>query len=223
MVKSKKILIADDQLLNTLVLEELCNNMGHDTIKARNGREAVELVRTERPDCVLMDVVMPEMDGLEATAQLKNDKETAHIPVIIITGLDSRKDRLSGIAIGADDFLTKPIDQEELALRLRNNLRNKEFHDFLAKHKQLLEEQVAERTRLLREGYIDTIHRLVLASEFKDEYTGAHINRISHYTREIAETCDLDSEFAEHIFYASPMHDIGKLRYLIRFNRNRVR
>jgi len=129
----------------------------------------------------------------------------------------------AGIAIGADDFLTKPIDQEELALRLRNNLRSKEFHDFLAEHKQLLEEQVAERTRVLREGYIDTIHRLVLASEFKDEYTGAHINRISHYTREIAETCDLDSEFAEHIFYASPMHDIGKLRYLIRFNRNRVR
>ena len=211
MTKSKKILIADDQLLNILVLEELCKNLGHDAVKARNGREAVELARTERPDCILMDVVMPELDGLEATKQLKNDKKTAHIPVIIITGLDSRKDRLAGIAIGADDFLTKPIDDEELALRLRNNLRNKEFHDFLAEHKKLLEEQVAERTRLLREGYVDTIHRLVLASEFKDEYTGAHINRISYYTREIAENCALGSEFVESIFYASPMHDIGKV------------
>jgi putative two-component system response regulator len=151
------------------------------------------------------------MDGLEATVMLKSDKDTAHIPVIIITALDSRKDRLAGIANGADDFLIKPIDKEELALRLRNNLRNKEFHDFLVEHKQLLEQQVAERTQWLREGYLDTIHRLVLASEFKDEYTGAHINRISHYTKEIAEACNLGSEFVESIFYASPMHDIGKV------------
>ena len=211
MDKSKKILIADDQLLNILVLEELCKELGHEIVTARNGHEAVELARNEHPDCILMDVVMPEMDGLEATTLLKNDSDTAHIPVIIITGLDSRKDRLAGIAIGADDFLTKPIDNEELALRLKNNLRNKEFHDFLLEHKQLLEKQVAERTQLLREGYVDTIHRLVLASEFKDKYTGAHISLISHYTREIAEACSLGSEFAESIYYASPMHDIGKV------------
>lgn len=211
MTKSKKILIADDQQFNILVLEDLCRDLGYDTVKARNGREAVELARTERPDCILMDVIMPEMGGLEATTLLKNDKETAHIPVIIITALDSREDRLAGIAIGADDLLTKPIDHEELALRLRNNLRNKEFHDFLAEHKQLLEKQVAERTKWLREGYVDTIHRLVLASEFKDGHTGAHIKRISHYAREIAEACNLGSEFAERIYYASPMHDIGKV------------
>jgi putative two-component system response regulator len=209
--QSKKILIADDQLFNIRVLEDLCKDLGHDTAKARNGREVVELARSERPDCILMDVIMPEMDGLEATRQLKNDKDTAHIPVIIITALDSRKDRLAGIAIGADDFLTKPIDKEELALRLRNNLRNKEFQDFLAEHKQLLEMQVAERTKWLREGYVDTIHRLVLASEFKDKHTGAHINRIGHYARELAEACNLGSAFAESIFYASPMHDVGKV------------
>lgn len=211
MTKLKKILIADDQLFNIVVLEQLCKELGYDSVKARNGREAVELTRTESPDCILMDVIMPEMDGLEATALLKNDKDTAHIPVIIITALDSRKDRLAGIANGADDFLNKPIDKEELGLRLRNNLRNKEFHDFLAEHKLLLEQQVAERTLWLREGYIDTIHRLALASEFKDTCTGAHINRISHYTKEIAEACNLGSEFVESIFYASPMHDIGKV------------
>jgi putative two-component system response regulator len=211
MRKTKKILIADDQSFDLLLLEDLCRQMGHDTVTASNGRDALELVRTERPDCILMDVIMPEMDGLLATAALKNDKATAHIPIIMITSLDSRSDRLAGIAIGADDFLTKPIDAEELSLRLRNNLRNKEFQDFLDEHKQLLEQQVAERTRRLREGYVDTIHRLVLASEFKDEETGAHINRISHYTREIAESYNLGSEFAESIFYASPMHDIGKV------------
>ncbi len=211
MSKSKKILIADDQLFDIKLLVDLCTNLGHDTVTARNGREAVEIARIERPDCILMDVIMPEMDGLEATKNLKKDMDTAHIPVIMISALDSRNDRLAGIAIGADDFLTKPIDSEELALRLRNNLRNKEFHDFLEEHKRLLEKQVEERTRWLREGYVDTIHRLVMASEFKDEDTGAHINRISYYTREIAEACNLGSEFVESIFYASPMHDIGKV------------
>lgn len=211
MSKAKKILVADDQRLDNLILEELCRNLGHDTISASNGSDAVALAREERPDCILMDVIMPKLDGVEATAQLKGNKETAHIPVIMITSLDSRHDRLAGIAAGADDFLTKPVDSEELALRLRNNLRNKEFHDFLNEHKQILEEQVEERTRWLREGYVDTVHRLVLASEFKDDTTGAHIRRISHYTRELAEACNLGSEFAESIFYASPMHDIGKV------------
>lgn len=211
MRETKKILIADDQSFDLRLLEDLCKKMGHDTVTVRNGRDAVDLVLTERPDCILMDVIMPVMGGLEATKQLKRDSITAHIPVIMITSLDSRDDRLAGIAIGADDFLTKPIDEEELAFRLRNNLRNKEFQDFLEEHKQLLEQQVAERTKWLREGYVDTIHRLVLASEFKDEMTGAHINRISHYTREIAESCNLGSEFAESIYYASPMHDIGKI------------
>lgn len=211
MAKTKKILIADDQFFNLLVLGDLCRDLGYETLRAENGREAVELARTERPDCILMDVIMPEMDGLEATKQLKRDQDTVHIPIILITSLDSRKDRLAGIATGADDFLTKPIDKEELALRLRNNLRNKEFHDFLNEHKQLLEQQVAEQTQLLRESYFDTIHRLVLASEFKDEQTGAHINRISHYARELAEALNLGSAFAERIFYAAPMHDIGKV------------
>jgi putative two-component system response regulator len=211
MANLKKILIADDQLFDITVLKDLCKEMGHDTVVARNGREAVERARTERPDCILIDVIMPVMDGFEATKRLKNDEVTAHIPVIMLTSLGSRKDRLAGIAVGADDFLTKPVDKKELALRLRNNLRNKEFHDFLEEHKQLLEKQVAERTKWLRESYVDTIHRLVRASEFKDQHTGAHINRISHYAREIAESCNLGSEFAESIFYASPMHDIGKV------------
>ena len=207
----KKILIADDQVLYIKLLEELCQGLGYETINARNGREAVELARLENPDCILMDVIMAEMDGNDATSQLKGDHKTAHIPVIMVTALDSRSDRLAGIKCGADDILAKPIDEEELELRLRNNLRNKEFHDFLQQHKELLEKQVHERTKQLRDGYLDTIHRLVLASEYKDEVTGSHIKRISHYTREIAQQLGLDSDFADGIFHASPMHDIGKV------------
>lgn len=208
---SKTILIADDQVLHIRMLEDLCQSMGYETLSARNGREALLIARKNKPDCILMDVIMADMDGIEATSLLKKDLETAHIPIIMITALDSRNDRLAGIRSGADDILPKPIDEEELSLRLRNNLRNKEFHDFLQQHKQLLEDQVAERTRQLRKGYLDTIHRLVLASEYKDEETGSHIKRISYYTREIAEALGLDNDFAEGIFHASPMHDIGKV------------
>jgi putative two-component system response regulator len=210
-MKKKKILIVDDVTYNIKLLSDLCQSLGHATVEARNGHEALEIARTERPDCILMDVVMPEMNGFEATSRLKKDKNTRHIPIIIITALDSRNDLLTGIANGADDFLTRPIDHTELGLRLRNNLQIKEFHDFQKEHSSLLEKQVAERTQWLKEGYVDTVHRLVLAAEFKDEDTGAHINRISYFTREIAESCNLGSDFAESIFYASPMHDIGKV------------
>ena len=207
----KKVLIVDDQVKNVKILTLLCQNMGHDTLGAANGREAVELASNYLPDIILMDVMMPEMDGFAATNLIKSTEKTKHIPIIMITALDSREDRLVGIASGADDFLTKPIDREELTLRLRNNLRNKEYHDFLLNHKEILEKEVAERIRQQREGYIDTIFRLTLAAEYKDEETGSHLKRISHYTKQLAQCLDLGTEFCDTIYYASPMHDIGKV------------
>ena len=131
---------------------------------------------------------------------LKADPETASIPIVIVTALDSREDRLTGIGKGADDFLSKPFDTQELALRLRNLLKIKQYSDFLKSHATLLEEMVGERTRKLREafeelartqdkvnrGYIETIYRLGLLAEFKDEDTGAHIRRIAELARELA-------------------------------------
>jgi len=210
-IKKKKILIVDDQKKNIKILKLHCKSLGHDTIEAMDGKEAIEAARQYQPDAILMDVMMSTMDGFEATAILKSSEDTKHIPIIMVTALDSREDRLTGIAKGADDFLTKPIDGDELVLRLKNNLRNKEFHDFLEQHKQILETKVAERTQQLREGYIDTILRLTLASEYKDEDTGSHIKRVSFYAMELAERLGMDSGFADTIFYASPMHDIGKV------------
>lgn len=207
----KKILIVDDMERNIKMLALLCQHLGHETISAPNGAEAIAMALREQPDAILMDVMMPEMNGFEATEKLKADPLTRHIPVIMVTALDSREDMLAGITKGADDFLSKPVDTQELTLRLNNNLRNKEFHDFLKNYNQILEKEVADRTLELRQGYIDTIHRLTLAAEFKDEDTGLHINRISHYTKALATELGMDKEFTESIFYASPMHDIGKV------------
>jgi putative two-component system response regulator len=207
----RKILIVDDQEKNIKILAIVCRNQGYEVLEARTGRQAIDVARDQSPDIIFMDVMMPEMDGFEATKRLKTDSSTAHIPIIIVTALDSREDRLLGINAGADDFLTKPVDSEELLLRLKNNLRNKEFHDFLKNHADILQQQVAERTVQLRQGYIDTIHRLVLASEYRDEETGSHIKRISYYTKELALSLGMPAEFSDTIFYASPMHDIGKV------------
>jgi len=207
----RKVLIVDDNERNVKILAAICREQGHVILEAHNGRQALEVVRGEAPDIIFMDVMMPEMDGMEATEILKADYATAHIPVIMVTALDSREDRLRGIRAGADDFLTKPVDSEELVLRLKNNLRNKDFHDFLENHAGILQQQVEERTLELRQGYIDTIHRLVLASEYKDEDTGSHIRRISHYTRELAVGLGLAADFTDIIYYAAPMHDIGKV------------
>ncbi len=217
-MEGPKILIVDDEEANLKLLEDFCEHLGYKTIKAKNGKEAVELAMRDKPDVVLMDVIMPEMDGFEATEALKGKEQTSDIPVIIITSLDSRQDRLKGIASGADDFLTKPVDLDELRLRLRNALERKEFQDFLKDYNRKLEEKVRERTMQLERAnnalvasFVETIWRLTLAAEYKDEETGNHLKRVSLYTKEIASEIGLDREFVERIYYSAPMHDIGKV------------
>ena len=221
----KTILLADDEPGIMLLLKTLCQGMGYRTIEASNGLEAVEMTVRFLPDLAIMDGAMPVKSGFEATRELKSNMLTEHIPIIMLTGLQTREDRLKGISAGANDFLTKPVDSEELALRVRNNLKIKEYHDFLKDHAEILEEQVRERTMELRRtldelkkasglvtrGYIDTIFRLAVVSEYKDEDTGSHIRRISFYTKELASTLGMDADFTEGIFHASIMHDIGKV------------
>ena len=223
--REKMVLIADDDSGITMLLQTLCEDRGYRTVSAPNGLRAVEIALEHPPDLIVMDGAMPEKDGFEATRELKSSPRTQHIPIVMLTGLQSREDRLRGIAAGANDFLTKPVDGEEFALRVSNNLKIKDYHDLLQNHAAILEEQVRQRTeeiqdaleklqaanRLVKMGYIDTIYRLAVLSEFKDEDTGAHIRRIGFFTRELATVLGLDAEFTEAISHASMMHDIGKV------------
>jgi putative two-component system response regulator len=209
--QQKTILIVDDDEGITMLLRTLCEDRGYSTISASNGREAVEAAFATLPDLIVMDGAMPEKSGFEATLELKSNAKTEHIPIVMLTGLQSREDRLRGIAAGASDLLTKPVDGEEFALRVSNNLKIKEYHDFLADHARILEEQVRERTEDIRRGYIDTIYRLAVVSEFKDEDTGSHIKRIGFFTKELASLLGMDGDFTEAIYHASMMHDIGKV------------
>lgn len=212
------MLIADDDRNVRNILKMICEYLGCLTLEASNGKEAVEQARTGQPDLILMDGVMPSMDGFDATQAIKGDGATEHIPVIIVTGLQSRDDRIKGISLGANDFLTKPFDREEIALRIKNNLKIKEYHDFLQSHNKILEQRVAERTKELRAALDkltnankDAILRLTIVSEERDEDTANHIRRIGHYAREIATAVGMPSTYSQTVFYASLMHDIGKV------------
>lgn len=207
----KRVLIADDDPGIRMLLEAICDQIGLQTRTVGDGKAIVQTVTEWGPDLILMDAMMPSQDGFHTTLELKQTPAFERIPIIMLTGLKSREDRLKGIRAGADDFLTKPIDSEELKLRVQNHLKIKEFGDFLSTHNETLERQVAERTERIRESHIDTIFRLAVASEYKDEETGGHIRRISDYAARLAREVGRDAEFCETIFHAASMHDIGKV------------
>lgn len=225
MADKKTILVVDDEEHNVKLLGSLLRAEGYETETASNGREAVQKVKALSPDLVLLDIMMPDMDGYEACSLIKNDPESANIPVIIVTALSDRESKLKGLEVSANEFLTKPIDRVELALRVKNLLRIKDYEDFMLSHNQRLEQEVRNRTyelqiamgdiesahQEIKSSYIETIHRLTLAAEFKDEDTATHIKRISYYCKTLAEQLGQGSEFCETIFYAGPMHDIGKI------------
>src|SRR5215469_1562791 len=122
MTARSKILIVDDEPFNVDYLEQELEYLGYETITATNGQEALQKVKTDAPDLILLDVMMPVMDGLMVCRLLKEDEETRLTPIIIMTALDRIEDRIEGIKAGADDFLTKPVDDRELVARIETTL-----------------------------------------------------------------------------------------------------
>ncbi|WP_439850668.1 putative bifunctional diguanylate cyclase/phosphodiesterase [Pseudomonas syringae] len=140
------ILIVDDDVHVRDLLEVLLQNQGYRTLTAESGLVALEMVDLHAPDLILLDIMMPGMDGYEVAAQLKAGKNTANIPIIMLSALDEQSARLSGLEAGAEEYLNKPVDSAELWLRVRNLLRLKSFGDYLKSHSLILEEQLQQRT-----------------------------------------------------------------------------
>lgn len=150
-----KILVIDDKEDNLISISALLKNFISDcsVITTDSGAEGIRKAKAELPDTILLDIIMPGMDGYEVCRRLKSDEETKHIPVIMITAIrtDSQS-RVKGLDIGADAFLSKPIDEAELASQVNVMLRIKKAEDLLRKERDLLEETVRERTRSLQES-----------------------------------------------------------------------
>jgi DNA-binding response OmpR family regulator len=149
LVERAKILIVDDEPFNIDYLEQELADLGYDTVSATNGQEALDKVATEAPDLILLDVMMPIMDGFTVCRILKDHDQTRLIPVVIMTALDAREDRIKGIKAGADDFLTKPVHEEELLARIETALKLKRTVDRKLGELHQLKEHFAKFVRLV--------------------------------------------------------------------------
>lgn len=146
---SATIFIVDDDHCSQQLLEDTLARGGYSTRLFSNGKHALQAALEEPPDLILLDVMMPEMDGFEVCQHIKGNETTRHIPVVMVTCLSEKAMRMKGIAAGADDFINKPFDSTEILLRARNLLQVKEYQDFLKRHSEMLEQQVRQRTEEL--------------------------------------------------------------------------
>ena len=174
MDRTFKILVVDDTPHNVKLLADLLAVKGYDVITAASGSEALDQIERHRPDLVLLDVVMPGMSGYEVCQRVREDSATATLPVVMVTALDPGSERVKGIEAGADDFITKPINQPELLARVRSLLRIKALHDQLEESNRTLEarvrEQVQQLERLarLKRFFSPQLAELILSGEAED-------------------------------------------------------
>jgi len=178
---------------------------------ANNVGQALEEIGKIPYDTIISDVSMPGRNGFDLLSKLQESEQTADIPVIILTGRSDLDLKRRALEQGATDLLSKPVHAEDLLARVRSVLRLKTYQDELKAQKVLLEQKVRERTAQLDKSRLDIILRLGKAAEYRDEETGNHILRVGCYCQVLAEELRMTPEFAEMIFLASPMHDIGKI------------
>ncbi|GAB2880614.1 response regulator [Uliginosibacterium flavum] len=206
-----KILVVDDDETVRRVVSCMLEARGHTVTVVANGQEALTVARLGWAQVILTDIVMPVMDGFELVGRLKSDAATAHIPVIVMTSMDDRAARLRALEAGAEDFVLKPVDETELVTRVGNYLRLGDYFARVEDANRVLEREVRQQTDALRGANLETIFSLCRAMEYKDANTGAHLHRISQYSRVLADACGMDGSFVECLTHATPMHDIGKI------------
>ena len=212
------ILVVDDQPENIELLEAHLVPQGYEIVTAANGEEALGKLSSDQIDLILLDVMMPGMDGFEVTRRIRQDTIHRLLPIILVTALRDKEDRIKGIESGCDDFISKPFDKMELLARIRSMLKVKAYNDLLSNYRKELESEVARRTAELTQAVenikaasLETIHRLSMAAEYKDMDTGEHIERMTRYSTVVARRMGLDESSIETIQYAAPMHDLGKI------------
>ncbi len=220
-----KILVADDEIYLCELIASILGDEGFDIIQVNNGEDAIFKMYEEDVSLAILDVQMPGLNGFEVCDIIKKTDKTKDIPVIFVTGLQDRGSKLKGLEVGGNDFVTKPVDAVELKLRVKNMLKIKEYSNLLKDYNTNLEKEIKTKTfevrnayndlalasERLKEAYIDTIYRLSLAAEYNDRDTSSHLLRISWLSSYFCSLLKLSRKEIENIYFASPMHDIGKI------------
>jgi len=191
MADKQTLLLVDDEPTNLRVLRTILQD-DYRLLFAKSGEEALQLVQQQQPDLILLDVMMPGMTGYDVCARLKASPATQRLPVIFVTALKDEVDETKGFAVGAVDYITKPVSPAVVRARVKTHL-------------SLVRADELKQTRL------QVIQRLGRAAEYKDNETGLHVMRMSHYAQVLAQGYGLSAQQAEDLLHAAPMHDIGKI------------
>lgn len=187
-----KILIVDDEASNLKALQQILKDEPYELFFAKDSHTAIQIAKQSQPDLILLDIMMPEVSGLETCKLLKDDPLTQKIPVIFITALNETEDEAKGFEVGGVDYINKPVKPAIVKARIKNQLALVDIDE-------------------LRKTQLEIIACLGRAAEYKDDDTGHHVSRMSHYTKILALAAGFSEDRAELLLRAVPMHDVGKI------------
>lgn len=212
------VLLCDDEEMNRKIASKILFKEGMHVIEAHNGQEALDILATTKIDVILMDLMMPTMDGYEATQFIKKSEEYSNIPLIVISAISDKQAIMKALEFGADDYITKPFDLTEFRLRIKNAVKIGMFQNMLKDKKVLLEAEVNERTKELQkvvqelqDSEKDIISILGKTAEYRDNETSMHTLRVGEMSALIAKKFNYSKKKVELMRLAAPMHDIGKV------------
>lgn len=214
------VAIIDDTPENLEILEEMLHRQGYNIMSFSSGSMALKALDINIPDLVLLDIMMPEMDGFEVCSRLKDRPKLKGVPVIFMSALSDIESKMNAFSSGGVDYVTKPFNEEEVKARVEVHLKLRKAQTELKKYSRGLEELVEAKVKEITESQIATIMAISSLVEFRDANTGNHIDRtgnlckiLSEKLRESPKHLELiDEEFVENIYYAAALHDIGKVR-----------
>ena len=200
-----KIMVVDDVPLNIKLACAHLSAVGYSNlVHESDSTQALSMLYREDPDLLLLDIMMPNVSGLDILEVVRADEHFAHLPILILTAATDRELKIKALELGATDFLTKPIDAQDLIPRVHNAL-------LVKTHQDQLEEKVRQRTQEIEQAQKEVLYCLARAAEYRDNETGHHVIRVSRYVAIIARELGLDRTTVELMSQASTLHDMGKI------------
>lgn len=205
------LLIVDDSPANLIILDKVLKRENCRVSQASGGQEALALARAQKPDLILLDIMMPGMNGFEVCRELKRDRDTADIPVIFVTAADEIEHLKEGFASGGADFVRKPFQPAEIIARSSVHVENTRLRGHLESEVKARTAELSGALKNLHNANLELINRLSQAAELRDNETANHLHRMSHYSLAIARSAGLSAATLPLLGEASVMHDIGKI------------
>ncbi|MDP2077098.1 MAG: response regulator [Sulfuricurvum sp.] len=205
-----KIISVDDTYINLVIIEEMASDIGIEVISFQNPLDALEHIKTQRVDMMLADYMMPQLDGLELIKEALSIQEEL-IPIMVTAVSDNNELKLEALNIGAADFLTKPVNLAEFKAKIKNFSKIIQLKLDLKDFNGRLQEEVKKATSDLVEREHEALRIISRLAEYRDPETGSHIARVAHYSKLLAKEYGLDEREQDIIFFASPLHDVGKV------------